>query len=77
MIGKAEFFAPLIYLNSNDKFTLSLGLRYFQNVPTAGGSVLAHYLMAASLLVTLPMVVLFFSLQRYFIQGIVMSGIKG
>jgi multiple sugar transport system permease protein len=72
-----DFFLPLIYINNTDRFTLALGLRYFQNVPTAGGPVLAHYLMAASLLVTLPMIIVFFALQRYFIQGIIMSGIRG
>jgi multiple sugar transport system permease protein len=72
-----DFFLPLIYINSTERFTLALGLRYFQNVPTVGGPVLAHYLMAAALSATLPMIIIFFALQRYFIQGIVMSGIKG
>ena len=72
-----DFYHPLIYLNSKELFTLSLGLRYFQKAPADGGPVLDHYLMAASLVVTLPMIALFVALQRYFVQGIVMSGIKG
>jgi ABC-type glycerol-3-phosphate transport system permease component len=74
-----DFFLPLVYLSRQELFTLSLGLRYFQKLPTqgTGGPPAEHYLMAVSVLMTLPIVVLFFALQRYFIQGIVMSGIKG
>jgi multiple sugar transport system permease protein len=38
---------------------------------------MAHLLMAAAIIVTTPVIAVFFSLQRYFVQGIVMSGIKG
>ena len=74
-----DFFLPLVYLSRQDLFTMSLGLRYFQKLPSQalGGPPAEHYLMAVSVLMTLPIVVLFFALQRYFIQGIVMSGIKG
>jgi ABC-type glycerol-3-phosphate transport system permease component len=74
-----DFFAPLIYLNTTEKLTLSVGLRYFQAM--GGYADIAepreHLLMAASLMATVPCVVLFFVAQRYFVQGIVMSGIKG
>ena len=72
-----DFFFPLIYLSALEKYTVSLGLRYFQQIPTGGGGVLAQFLMAASMTVAIPVVVLFLVLQRYFIRGIVMSGIKG
>lgn len=72
-----DFLGPLIYLNTNTKFTVSLGLRYFQGIQSLGGPVLTHYLMAASVMVTMPMVILFILLQRYYAQGIVMTGIKG
>jgi multiple sugar transport system permease protein len=72
-----DFIHPLIYLNSNSKFPLSLGLRYFLNVPTEATQPRDHLLMAASLLMVVPMIVLFFAAQRYFVRGIVMSGIKG
>jgi multiple sugar transport system permease protein len=72
-----DFFRPLIYLNSNNKFPLSLGLRYFLNVPSEATQPRDHLLMAASLLMVVPMIVLFFAAQRYFVRGIVMSGIKG
>jgi multiple sugar transport system permease protein len=76
-----DFFAPLIYLNTTEKLTLSVGLRWFQSSGGyAGGDAgepREHLLMAASLMATAPCVILFFAAQRYFIQGIVMSGIKG
>jgi ABC-type glycerol-3-phosphate transport system permease component len=71
------FFYPLIFLNTTEKFTLALGLRYFQRTATAGGEAREHLLMAAAMLMTLPCVILFLILQRYFVRAIVMSGIKG
>ncbi len=65
---------PLIYLSDNNKFTLSLGLSMFR---TPFGGTPWHWLMAASLAVVLPCVLMFFIFQRYFIQGIVISGVKG
>jgi len=72
-----EFFQPLFFLNSNDKYTLPLGLRFFQTFPTQGGEPKWHLLMAASTVITVPVVLLFFLGQRYFIQGVVMTGLKG
>jgi multiple sugar transport system permease protein len=72
-----DFFTPLIYLDSRELYTVSLGLNYFKAEPTAGGPPMAHLLMGASIVVTVPVIIDFFSLQRYFVQGIVMSGIKG
>ncbi len=75
-----SFLAPLIFLNSPEKFLVAVGLRYF-NVGAAQGSAAArpqdHLLMAASLMIALPCLILFFLAQKYFVQGIVMSGIKG
>lgn len=74
------FLAPLIFLNSEDKYLVAVGLRYF-NVGAAQGQQAAkpqdHLLMAASLMVALPCLILFFVAQKYFVQGIVMTGIKG
>lgn len=72
-----DFLTPLIYLTSEHNFTLPLGLRFFQHSAGTGGTPREQLLMAASVVDTLPPIVLFFALQRYFIQGIVMSGIKG
>ena len=69
-----DFLAPLIYLNSPDKMTVAVGLATFRHRYTATPW---HLLMAASITAVLPCVVLFFVAQRYFIQGIVVTGVKG
>ncbi len=69
-----DFMSPLIYLNSSEKLTVALGLSRFTGVY---GGTAWNLLMAASLVVVLPCIVLFFFAQRYFIQGIVMTGLKG
>ncbi len=67
-----EFLLPLIYLQSSDLFTLALGLRMFQGEASTSWNLL----MAASLLSMLPVILLFFATQRYFIQGVVFTGVK-
>lgn len=71
-----DFMGPLIYLNSTRNYTLSLGLRIIQGYGGYGVQ-RWHLLMAASLMVMLPVLFLFFTAQRYFIQGVVVSGVKG
>lgn len=76
----SDFFHPLIYLNTSEKLTLSVGLRWFSQGQYAGaeaGEPREQLLMAASLMSTVPCVILFFLAQRYFVEGMVMSGIKG
>lgn len=72
-----NFLGPLIFLNSVDKFTLPLGLWFLRTY--AGDSALPkdHLLMAGSIITTLPVLFVFATAQRYFVQGIVMSGLKG
>lgn len=78
LIGSwSDFLGPLIYLNSPEKFTISVGLQFFNAVPEVGGEPLQHLLMAACIMSMVPIIVIFFLGQRYFVQGIVMSGIKG
>lgn len=72
-----EFIGPLIYLNSTDLFTVALGLRYFIVTPFTGDEPREAILMAASLIVAMPPLVLFFVAQKYFVQGIVTTGMKG
>jgi multiple sugar transport system permease protein len=72
-----EFLEPLVYLSSLEKYTLALGLRFFQTQPNDAQEPRDQLLMAASLYMTAPVLLLFFACQRYFIRGIVMSGIKG
>ena len=69
-----DFMGPLIYLTNQKDFTLALGLQFFQS---QHGGTEWHYLMAASTLVAVPIIVLFFFTQRTFIEGISMTGIKG
>lgn len=72
-----EFIGPLIFLNSTEKFTLSIGLRYFQANPFEGDEPREAILMAASLIVAMPPLLLFFFAQKYFVRGIVTTGLKG
>jgi ABC-type glycerol-3-phosphate transport system permease component len=75
-----DFFAPIIYLNSNDKKTLAILLMDWQRSTHEGGALKNKpwsAIMTASMLITIPPIIVFFVAQRYFIQGIVISGIKG
>jgi len=74
MFHYQDFFGPLIYLSSQKNYPIALGLQQFQ-APFGGTAF--HLLMAASIVTIIPPVVLFFLAQRYFIQGIVVSGVKG
>lgn len=67
-----DFLGPLIYLSDPGKRTLALALWAFQGQYTTDW----HLLMAASTVVMLPLLILFFAAQRYFIQGVVISGVK-
>jgi ABC-type glycerol-3-phosphate transport system permease component len=71
-----SFIDPLIYLRSTEKYTLQLGLRFFQQAAETGGAPREPFMMAASLMVAAPCIALFFVAQRYFVRGIVMSGLK-
>ena len=68
-----DFLEPLIYLDEASEYPLVLGLYAFQ---TRFG-IQWNLLMAASLTVTFPLVLLFFAAQRYFIEGIALTGMKG
>jgi multiple sugar transport system permease protein len=72
-----EFIQPLIFLNSEQNYTVSLGLRLFQTSPADPGEPKEHLLMAAAVIASIPCILLFFAAQRFFVRGIVMSGIKG
>ena len=67
------FLLPLIFLTDRSQYTLALGLRLFNEQFYSQ----VHLLMAASVVVILPIVLMFFFLQRFFIQGIVFTGVKG
>jgi len=70
-----DFLLPLIYLHSQENFTLAIGLNLFRAEQTSFTP--WNQLMAVSLLVMIPPLLVFFFAQRLFIQGIVVSGVKG
>jgi multiple sugar transport system permease protein len=69
-----DFFHPLIYLQSQDRFTLALGLRLFQTQHAIDD---IEGMMAVSLIVLMPIALIFLFAQRQFIEGITLTGIKG
>ena len=73
MYGWNDFFGPLIYLHHRRNWTLALGLQGFRQVYSTD----TNLLMAASFVAALPCILLFFFAQRQFIQGVVISGVKG
>ena len=68
-----DFLGPLIYTQSMEKKTLAVGLTAFKSLHGTE----YHLLMAASVVVLLPILVIFFCAQRYFVEGVVTSGVKG
>lgn len=68
-----DFYEPLIYLHSRENWTLGVALQTFD----ALYAVNTHYVMAASLVMILPPIIIFFFSQRIFRQGVVISGVKG
>lgn len=68
--GWNDFLGPLLYVNDEAKYTLQIGLQTFKGTVRTQW----HYLMAASVLVLLPVIILFFTFQKYFIEGMNISG---
>jgi multiple sugar transport system permease protein len=68
-----DFFGPLIYIQSQEKWTIALGLQSFSGLYSQQ----ITYLMAAATVTMLPCLILFFVAQKLFIQGVVVSGVKG
>ena len=73
MIAWNDFMTPLIYLSDDSKWTLALGLQSF----LTEHEVEWNLLMAASTVMLIPVLVVFFFAQRYFIEGIALTGTKG
>jgi multiple sugar transport system permease protein len=69
-----DFLGPLIYLQSAEKYTLSIGLTFFSS--QSSHDIKFNLLMAASTLVILPVIVLFLSFQRAFVEGVTVGGFK-
>ncbi len=77
-----QFFEPLIYINSREAMPLAVGVRMFRSalmLPGGGvsGNISWSHLLAATVVMVIPIILVFFFAQRAFIQGIVVSGVKG
>ncbi len=70
-----DFFGPLIYLTDDSKRTLAVALSFFNGSPDAGPQM--HLLMAMTVLVTIPSLIVFLLAQRHFVRGVITTGIKG
>jgi multiple sugar transport system permease protein len=68
-----DFMGPLLYITSPEKFTLAIGLANFRGVLYTRWDLL----MAFATTMTLPVLGVFFLAQRYFVEGVVMTGLKG
>ncbi len=67
-----DFLAPLIYLQRPELYTLTIGLQFFRTTYTTNWA----YLMAASLVTVLPVIILFFAAQKAFVEGIAVGGVN-
>jgi ABC-type glycerol-3-phosphate transport system permease component len=68
-----DFLHPLIYLTKKDTWTLALGIRFFNDVYVSRWELI----FAAATVMLAPMALLFFAAQRYFVQGIQLTGLSG
>jgi ABC-type glycerol-3-phosphate transport system permease component len=68
-----DFFTPLLYLNESSKYTVAVGLAYF----SGQFRVEMNQLMAASVTMMTPIIVLFIVAQKAFVEGITLTGLKG
>ncbi len=69
-----DFLYPLLYINSDEKQTVALGLHSFKSAYRGADPQL---IMAASVMMIVPSIVLFFVAQKAFMRGVVVSGVKG
>jgi multiple sugar transport system permease protein len=72
-----DFFGPLVYLNSPELATLTLGLNMLKSQIVGTGATQWHLLMAGAVLIMLPNIIAFALAQRQFIKGIAMGGLRG
>ena len=68
-----DFLGPYIYLTKTELKTIQIGLRLFISQYTAEYGLI----MAGSVITLIPVIIIFLSLQKYFVQGVAASGIKG
>ena len=68
-----DYMGPLIYLSSPEKYTMTLGIAYFKGVYTTQWNLV----MAGSIVSVMPILIAYLCAQKYFIEGIAFSGVKG
>jgi multiple sugar transport system permease protein len=69
-----DFLGPMIYLGDAEKYTMNIGMYFFMGGPNEPPK--WNYLMAMSTIIALPIIILFFAAQKYFIEGVTFSGLK-
>lgn len=72
-----DFYSPLLYINDDKKYTLAYGLYIFFDKFKVGSYKAWNIICAANLIVIVPIIVLYFFAQRYFVEGITLGGVKG
>lgn len=72
-----DFFNPLIFLRSAHNYTLAVGLHFFATMGSVSVRPVVTEVMAGATVIMIPPLLLFFFAQKYFIQGVVFSGLKG
>ena len=70
-----DLLGPIIYLSSLEKYTVQVGLAYFNGAP--GFTIDRIWLMAASAVALFPPVAVFAFAQRFFVRGVILTGLKG
>ena len=68
-----DFMNPLVYLSDEKKYTISLGLRSFMGMYNTEWG----YMMAVTVIAVIPVLVIFLVGQKYIVEGVVMTGVKG
>ena len=72
-----DYFLPLIYLNSPSKFTISIGLNMFRGQIVYGNATQTGPLLAMAIATIIPVLCMYLFFQRYFVEGVTLSGVKG
>ena len=72
-----DFYSPLLYINDDKKYTLAYGLYIFFDKFKVGSYKAWNIICSANLVVIVPIIVLYFFAQRYFVEGITLGGVKG
>ena len=71
-----DFLGPLVFLNDFDRYTMTLGLRFFEG-SFMGEAPKWHWMMAMTTLMAVPVLLIFFVAQRHFVEGVSLTGMKG